>query len=71
MVSGTARPPPSFVPIIARARRKEAQTRRKGGGGAEPDRTGQDTTRPDSDRGARRPRPELQSRLTVVMLGLA
>ena len=45
MVSGTARPPPSFVPIIARARREKAQTRRKGGGGAEPDRTGHDKTR--------------------------
>ena len=55
-------------------RARAGYTRRQGGkgeGGAEPDRTGQDTTRPDSDRGARRPRPELQSGLTVVMLGLS
>ena len=43
--SSTARQPPSFVPIVARARRKHAQTRRKGGGSAEPDRTGHDKTR--------------------------
>ena len=57
-VQGTARPPPSFVPIIACARRKHAQTRRKGGRGAEPEQERRDKT--TRQRGARRPRPELQ-----------
>ena len=60
----------SYRLLRARAGKKRRQGG-KGEGGAEPDRTGQDTTRPDSDRGARRPRPELQSRLVVVMSGLA
>ena len=60
----------SYRLLRARAGKKRRQGG-KGEGGAEPDRTGQDTTRPDSDRGARRPRPELQSRLMVVMSGLA
>ena len=46
-------------------------TRRQGGKGeGARNQTGPDTTRPDSSRGARRPRPELQSGLTVIMLGL-
>ena len=45
--TGTARQPPSFVPIIARARRKTRadKAERGRGRGTRPDRTGHDQTR--------------------------
>ena len=71
-MSGTARPPPSFVPIIARARREKAQTRRKGGGGrgTRPDRTGHDQTRQRQGSAAPASRAAVQTDGCHVMFSL-
>ena len=76
-MSGTARPPPSFVPIISRARREKAQTRRKGGGGrgTRPDRTGHDQTRQRQGSAAPASRAAVQTdgchvRFSLVEFGL-